>query len=112
MKKIIIALSLVFGIFAFAAKEVVILDVRTDEEFAESHLKGARQINFQSSDFKDQVTKLDHSKLYKIYCRSGNRAGKAILLMKEMGFTDLENLGGLKDASKKLGVACEGKTPC
>lgn len=117
MKTLIVLFSIVaaFSTPAFAAKtakDVVILDVRTDEEFAETHVKGAQQIDFRSADFKEKIAKLDKTKTYKVYCRSGNRSGKAIDMMKDMGFKDLENLGSVQDASKKLGVACEGKTTC
>ena len=39
-----------------------------------------------------------------IYCRSGRRAGTAVEKLKAMGYTDLHNLGGLKDARKKLNI--------
>lgn len=102
------------GNFAQAqtTKETVILDVRTQEEYNESHIKGAQQIDFLKSDFKDQVSKLDKSKSYKVYCRSGNRSGKAVELMKSLGFKDVENIGGLKEAAHRLKQPCEGKSAC
>jgi phage shock protein E len=93
-------------------KEVVILDVRTPEEFKETRVIGARNIDFKNPTFKSEIEKLDKSKTYKIYCRSGNRSGKTMEMMKGMGFSDLENLGGVKEASEKLKVACEGEKPC
>lgn len=97
---------------AEAGKDVVILDVRTPEEYKETHVTGARNIDFKNSTFKDEIEKLDKSKTYKLYCRSGNRSGKAMEMMKTMGFRDLENLGSVKEASEKLKVACEGEKPC
>ena len=44
---------------------VVLLDVRTDKEFKDAHLKGAIQIDFYRSDFPDQISKLDKDKTNK-----------------------------------------------
>ncbi len=98
--------------FAEAGKDIVILDVRTPEEFKETHVTGARNIDFKSPGFKAEIEKLDKDKSYKLYCRSGNRSGKTLDLMKTMGFRDLENLGSVKDASEKLKIACAGEKPC
>lgn len=72
----------------------LLLDVRTDDEFAESHLKGATQIDFFSSDFKNKVSELDKNTPVYVYCRSGGRSGKAAKMMKGMGFKEVYNLEG------------------
>ena len=57
--------------------EVVILDVRTVEEFNEGHIKGAILIDQNKSDFLEQVEqKLPKEKTIAIYCRSGRRQGE------------------------------------
>jgi rhodanese-related sulfurtransferase len=86
--------------------------VRTSEEYSESHVKTALNIDFKSADFETKISKLDRNKIYKLYCRSGNRSGKALEIMKAKGFQQVENLGGLKDAVEKLHVVCEGKSSC
>jgi phage shock protein E len=93
------------------SKTFELLDVRTPDECQETRVKGSKNIDFHGSDFKDKVLKLDKSKSYKLYCRSGNRSGKAMDLMISLGFKDVENLGSVEEASKKLNIACEGK-PC
>lgn len=85
----------------------IILDVRTAEEYQSGHLKGARNIDFLSSDFKDQLSSLDKNKKYVLYCRSGNRSGQASYIMKKMGFPNSENLGSLAQAGKKMGIPTE-----
>jgi phage shock protein E len=85
---------------------VVLLDVRTPAEFATGHLRGARNVNFLSTDFADQVAKLDPGTTYVLYCKSGNRAGQAIALMQEKGFRQLYNAGGF-EALKAGGLAAE-----
>lgn len=90
-------------------KNMVVLDVRTLEEFEESHVKDSVNIDVLSPEFKLKVEKLDKNKSYKLYCRSGNRSGQAEKLMKSMGFKDVENIGSLSQAAKKLNRNCEGK---
>ena len=69
-----------------AKKKVVVLDVRTPEEVAEGFIPGAVNYNFNSPDFKQQLSNLDKTKPYLVYCRSGKRSGKAVEMMKAMGF--------------------------
>jgi rhodanese-related sulfurtransferase len=97
---------------ASTKEEIIIIDVRTSEEYVESHAKDALNIDVRAADFAQQIEKLDKNKTYKLYCRSGNRSGKALDIMKSKGFLHVENLGGLKDAIEKLNSTCEGKKPC
>jgi phage shock protein E len=87
--------------------QLVILDVRTPEEYQEIHVKGSQNIDWKQADFKDRVLQLDKSASYKVYCRSGNRSGQAMELMKSLGFQDVENLGSVQEAAEKLGRDCE-----
>ena len=80
----------------------LLLDVRTDNEFAQGHLRGAQQIDFYRDDFSDALDKLDREQPVLIYCRSGNRSGKAAKQMKAMGFSAVYNLeGGIGAWSKR-----------
>ncbi|MGZ3796223.1 MAG: rhodanese-like domain-containing protein [Pseudobdellovibrionaceae bacterium] len=85
----------------------IILDVRTVEEYQSAHIKGARNIDFYSGNFKELLSKLDKNKNYVLYCRSGNRSGQSCHLMKQLGFSNVENLGSLNQAGKKIGVPIE-----
>ncbi|OON70046.1 rhodanese-like domain-containing protein [Hymenobacter sp. CRA2] len=85
---------------------VVLLDVRTPTEFAAGHLRGARNVNFLSTDFADQVAKLDPGATYVLYCKSGNRSSQAIALMQQKGFKQLFNAGGF-EALKAGGLTAE-----
>lgn len=82
--------------FASVIKEpnVVLIDVRTPEEFTEGHIEGAENINLNGPDFTSQVAELDKSKGYAIYCRSGNRSATAVDYFKQQGFTGLYDLSG------------------
>ncbi len=76
-------------------KDVVILDVRTEEEYKnDGHLKGAILINIQSGNFADKVNKLDKEKTYVVYCKGGIRSMKACNIMDGLGFKNIINLDG------------------
>jgi phage shock protein E len=83
--------------------ELVILDVRTPEEYAEGHLPGAILMNYFDADFKKRLEILDKDKHYLVYCRSGGRSGKATAMMQELGFYDVLDLEGGIGAWKKWG---------
>ena len=51
-----------------------ILDVRTPEEFATGHLRGATNVDLAASDFGERIAALDETATYVVYCASGNRA--------------------------------------
>ena len=71
----------------------VLLDVRTAAEFKSGTLPKAINIDMMSPSFKSNVAKLDKSKTYFVFCRSGNRSGQACKTMYQMGF-DVRNLTG------------------
>jgi rhodanese-related sulfurtransferase len=83
---------------AFEAKTqepgVVILDVRTKEEFEEGHIANAININVESDTFLSEIAKLDKSKTYAVYCRSGRRSADAVAKMSNEEFISLANLNG------------------
>lgn len=78
----------------------IILDVRTPEEYAAGHLDGAKLLDFNAGEVTEAIPNLDPDADYLIYCRSGNRAGQAITLMEQAGFTSLTNLGSLEQAAE------------
>ncbi len=73
---------------------LVVLDVRTPEEFAESHLAGAININVEGPGFEDAVSDLDENAPVFVYCRTGRRSANAITIMQDLGFADLYDLDG------------------
>jgi rhodanese-related sulfurtransferase len=74
--------------------DVIILDVRTPEEFVSGHIEGALNIDFNSGNFANEITRLNPSENYAIYCRSGSRSGQAASIMHKAGFHDVSNLNG------------------
>jgi len=72
----------------------VLLDVRTPEEYGAGKLAGSVNIDFYAPDFRDKLSQLDKNDHYVIYCRSGSRSGKTLTIMRELGFTHVEDIGG------------------
>ena len=72
----------------------LLLDVRTPNEVASGKIEGATNLDFYGSTFKADLDKLDKTKAVYVYCRSGNRSGKAMKQMKDLGFTQVYNLMG------------------
>lgn len=72
-----------------------ILDVRTEEEFIEGYIPNSKNLDIhQGQGFLDEVDKLDKSRNYYVYCRSGARSAQACALMNQRGFENAHNLMG------------------
>lgn len=81
--------------------DIQLVDVRTPEEFAEGHIKNAININYFNDNFMTDISKLQMDKELYIYCRSGNRSGKASKNIKSLGFIKIYDLkGGMLNWSK------------
>lgn len=73
----------------------ILLDVRRPDEWARGIIPNAKKINFLNpSEFNSEINKLDKSKSYVIYCKSGQRSAKACQLMDAIGFGETYNLQG------------------
>jgi len=79
--------------FEKALETATLVDVRTPEEYAAGHLKGAVNINFKKRTFPDYINAIAKDKSVAIYCRSGNRSGKAAIIMQSLGFKKVIDLG-------------------
>jgi len=75
--------------------DLIIIDVRTKEEFNNGHIKNAINIDLKKNNFKIKINKLDKNKTYLIYCRSGSRSESALKIMEEEGFKEVYNFGGV-----------------
>ena len=82
-----------------------VIDVRTPEETSMGYLEAAQLFDIQNPTFMDMLSTLDPAADYYIYCRSGNRAGQAIHIMQQAGFTgELVNGGSLENAANQTGL--------
>jgi rhodanese-related sulfurtransferase len=86
-------------------KFAAVIDVRTPEETSLGYLESAQLFDIQNASFMDNLATLDPAADYYIYCRSGNRAGQAIEIMQQSGFTgELVNGGSLENAANQTGL--------
>ncbi|MFT5217714.1 MAG: rhodanese-related sulfurtransferase [Glaciecola sp.] len=74
----------------------VVMDVRTPAECSEGMQKNAIQLDLMNaSAFMEGVEKLDKSKTYYVYCRSGGRSGQACQIMDSKGIKSYNLMGGM-----------------
>jgi rhodanese-related sulfurtransferase len=74
--------------------DLVVLDVRTPDEFAQARLADAINMDFYAADFRSQLQTLDPEATYLVYCRTGNRSATAVEMMQELGFTRIYEIDG------------------
>ncbi len=78
----------------------ILLDVRTEKEYAAGHIKGA--VNISLGTIRERYAELDSQKVYITYCSHGLRSVKAATLLKERGFKQVYNGGAREDLEKLL----------
>jgi len=80
-----------------SSEDVILLDVRTPSEYNQAHVPGA--ILLPLDDIQNDMKTLfpDQNSTYIIYCRSGNRSADAVKLLKDLGYQNLYDLGGIID---------------
>jgi len=72
-----------------------LLDVRTQEEVEEGYIPNSTNIDiYLGQEFVAELEKLDKTKNYYVYCRSGQRSGQACAIMNKLGFENAYNLQG------------------
>jgi len=80
-----------------ASQKYILVDVRTESEFDDGHIKGSINIDYFSSTFSDEISRLGLETPVLVYCKSGNRSGKSMKIMNDLGFNEVYNLtGGFK----------------
>lgn len=77
--------------------EYVILDVRTEEEFAQGHIPGAMLIPDYAIREEAEKALPDKDALILVYCRSGRRSKNAAQTLAELGYTNIREFGGIID---------------
>ena len=77
--------------------EYVILDVRTEEEFAQGHIPGAILIPDYEIREEAESSLPDNDALILVYCRSGRRSKNAAETLAELGYTNIREFGGILD---------------
>lgn len=72
--------------------DVVVLDIRTPEEYSDGHIEGALLIDYFDDAFDSEIDKLDRDKVYVMHCASGGRSGKAVKKFSDKGFRNILHL--------------------
>ncbi len=88
-------------------KSEIFMDVRTDQEWAAGHLDGA--VHFELAKMQQgQLPGLPKDTPIALYCRTGIRAGQALAILKQNGFTYARNAGGYADLLAQGEKSCTG----
>lgn len=80
-------------------KSVIIIDVRTAEEYKTGHVEGA--INIPYDEIEKKVN-YDKEQAIAVYCRTGVRSSEAAKTLEKMGYTKIYDLGGIEDFNVEL----------
>ncbi len=74
--------------------EAVVLDVRTSGEIAKGMIAGARHMDYNSPDFRQQAASLPKDKPVLVYCLSGGRSKAAADYLRRQGYAEVTELQG------------------
>lgn len=72
----------------------ILFDVRTPEEYAQGHIPGSINVPLQTIELVDEVVPDLSGSLF-VYCHSGARSAQAAAMLKQMGYTNVKNIGGI-----------------
>ena len=90
------------GLKEYAEKEnAVLLDVRTPQEYRDGHIPGSKNVPLQTLDKVRSVVENKDAELF-VYCYSGARSKKATVVLGQMGYTNVQNIGGIAAYSGKV----------
>ena len=86
--------------FPLIAQGVLVIDVRTTQEWQSGHLEEAMHIEWQ--DILSISESVSKDKEIYLYCRSGNRSGKATKILIDAGYINAINAGSIQEAGDLL----------
>jgi rhodanese-related sulfurtransferase len=90
-----------------ADPKVVVLDVRTPEEYKAGHIAGAKNIDFDGDDFEKQIAALDKSKTYVVHCAAGGRSAQACKVIEQVKLPTVYHMNEGFNAWEKAGKPVE-----
>ena len=85
-------------IVADSRSSALIIDVRTPIEWETGYLPGAKFIEWQEIGEKTANVTTNKDETIYVYCRSGNRSGKAKEILDQLGYSSVFNAGGVTEA--------------
>ena len=72
----------------------ILLDVRTPQEYREGHIPGSKNVPLQTIDKVASIAENKDTALF-VYCYSGARSRQATAMLQHMGYTNVQNIGGI-----------------
>ena len=99
----IITIAIFFSISLINEAYSILIDVRSKEEWSKGYIEGAQHIPLKNLSTKINEYTRDYNEEILLYCRSGNRSGKAKKILEEMGYKNTRNVGGIEDVSENYG---------
>lgn len=85
-------------------KKLLILDVRTSNEFVKGHIEGAKNVDFTENSFEEALAALDKKQRVLVHCASGARSTSSLKVFKKLGFADVTHLDGGLNAWQAAGL--------
>ena len=83
------------GVKEFKQREgAILLDVRTPQEYRDGFIPGSKNLPLQTIDKVDSIVENKDTVLY-VYCHSGARSRQAAGILQHMGYTNVNNIGGI-----------------
>ena len=79
----------------------VLIDVRTPEEYSEGHIPESKNVPLQALDKVRSVVENKDTELF-VYCHSGARSRQAAAMLGRMGYTRVNNIGGISSYRGKV----------
>ena len=87
--------------------KVVVIDVRTPEEFKTGHITGAKNLDFNADGFEKQIAALDKSKTYIVHCAAGGRSAQACKIIEQVKLPSVYHMNEGFKAWEKAGKPVE-----
>ncbi|MFT5646570.1 MAG: phage shock protein E [Aureispira sp.] len=82
-------------------EDAFLVDVRTEDEFAEGHVNGSKNIPLDQ--VASQMEQFKGKEQIVVFCRSGNRSGQAKMILEQNGFKNVINGGTWQDVKAAVG---------
>ena len=77
-----------------AVPQAILLDVRTPEEYRGGHIPGSKNLPLQQIEKIESIAEKKETPLF-VYCQSGARSRQAVSLLQNMGYVNVNNIGGM-----------------
>lgn len=76
---------------------VVLLDVRTPEEYGQAHLTGSTLLDYHDEDFEQNLAALPRDVTYIVFCATGYRSIRTARMLQDMGYEVIHMDGGIEE---------------